>query len=197
MDIGTKGIARAVQYVPGLAQPVVQGRPKSGRPWKAIQRTRSSSQIRKGPLQHMSKSFGDRQVKRVRLKQTKALGKESFSSRFSFINFSHMVSTLPYHTEQELKDNTKAKREEKKAKIIERRKLKMENEYKNTTYQVINPEKMKRMNKKQLRMIKKTSVNKDGTVEFVSPFAKTQDNSAHARKIIDTSNGGGKRRGKR
>ena len=89
------------------------------------------------------------------------------------------------------------KKEEKKAKIIEKRKLKMENEYKNTTYQVINPEKMKRMNKKQLRMIKKTSVNRDGTVEFVSPYAKIQDNSAHARKVVDASNIGGKTKGRR
>lgn len=96
-----------------------------------------------------------------------------------------------------MKENTKAKKEEKKAKIIEKRKLKMENEYKNTTYQVINPEKMKRMNKKQLRMIKKTSVNKDGTVEFVSPYAKIQDNSAHGRKIIDTSKTGSKGKSRR
>ena len=73
----------------------------------------------------------------------------------------------------------------------------MENEYKSTTYQVINPEKMKRMNKRQLRMIKKTSVNRDGTVEFVSPYAKTQDNSAHARKVIDNSSPGGRKKGKR
>eukprot|EP01035_Chromulina_nebulosa_P016916 gene16916-22407_t len=46
----------------------------------------------------------------------------------------------------------------------------MANEYKNSLYQVINPSKLKTMSKKQLRLIKKTSVNKNGQVELVNPW---------------------------
>ena len=148
----------------------------------------------------MSKTFEERQVKKIQMRDTKALGKNS-PQKNPFYPLNYFAAFIWPHAmiylEHELKENTKVKKEEKKAKIIEKRKLKMENEYKNTTYQVINPEKMKRMNKKQLRMIKKTSVNRDGTVEFVSPYAKIQDNSAHARKVVDASNIGGKTKGRR
>ena len=38
--------------------------------------------------------------------------------------------------------------------------------------QVSDPEKLKNMSKKQLRMIKKTRVTDRGTIEFVSPYSK-------------------------
>ena len=86
MDINAKGISRAVQIVPGVAEPVVQGIPKSGRSWKPIQRARSSSQLRKGPLRHMSKSFDQRKVEKVKMAEIKALG-----NRTSLLNSLHLI----------------------------------------------------------------------------------------------------------
>jgi len=49
-----------------------------------------------------------------------------------------------------------------------KRKRKAENELANTKYQVISdPQKLKRMTKKQLRMIRKTQVGEDGVVRLV------------------------------
>ncbi len=60
----------------------------------------------------------------------------------------------------------RTKREEKK-------KRRAENLLKSTTYQVISdPNKLKRMSKKQLRMVKKTRVNAQGVVEFVGAYEK-------------------------
>ena len=120
---------------------IPEGMPKSGRCWKSKQRTRSSSQIRKGVLGHMASTFEERQLKSSRATETKAL-------------------------EQEIKDKTKTLRVEKKELQQERAKRRQANELKNSSYQVIDPTKMKNMNKKQLRMIKKTIVNKDGQVSF-------------------------------
>jgi hypothetical protein len=61
-------------------------------------------------------------------------------------------------------EKTKADRSAKKALSLERAKLRLANEMKNSSYQIIDPIKMKHMNKKQLRSIKKTTVNKDGQV---------------------------------
>ena len=98
MDINTNGISRAVQFVPGVSQPVLQGIPKSGRPWKAVQRTRSSSQLRKGPLKHMSKSFEERRVKKIQMQETKALGKifvETYYLHFYLYHCTRLTSHYP------------------------------------------------------------------------------------------------------
>ena len=34
----------------------------------------------------------------------------------------------------------------------------------------IKPDKLKKMNKKQLRMVKKTAMNKNGQIELVNPY---------------------------
>ena len=63
----------------------------------------------------------------------------------------------------------KAKRE----RAVEKQRRRAENELKGASYQVIsNPEKLKRMTKKQLRQVKKTRVNKDGVTELVPAYAR-------------------------
>lgn len=41
----------------------------------------------------------------------------------------------------------------------------------------LNPEKLKGMSKKQLRSVRKTSVNQFGQVELVSPYGGVSDNA--------------------
>jgi hypothetical protein len=72
--------------------------------------------------------------------------------------------------ENDLKDARKKRIEEAKAKRLEKEKRRIANEYKNSSYQMIDATKMKTMSKKQLRMVKKTSVNSKGQVELVNPW---------------------------
>lgn len=70
----------------------------------------------------------------------------------------------------------RAKREEKKAR-------KQRNEFKNASYQVIsNEQTIKSLSKKQLRMIKRTRVSKEGEVELVDAFAPTYDRKPAKRQ---------------
>ena len=127
---------------------IEDGRPKSGRTWKKKQTQRFSSQKRAGVLSHLGKSFEVKDRMRKEREQMKAL-------------------------EAELRANSKALKVAEIAKKEERKKQKMENEFKSSSYQVINPSKMKSMSKKQLRMVKKTAMNKNGQVELVNIFGTT------------------------
>jgi len=74
--------------------------------------------------------------------------------------------------DKEAKEEESAKRAEVRAKRIAKLKRKAENELKSSSFQVLrNPEKVKKMNKKQLRQVRKTVVNEHGGVELVSPWA--------------------------
>jgi hypothetical protein len=46
----------------------------------------------------------------------------------------------------------------------------------------LNPEKIKTMSKKQLRLVRKTAVNKNGQVELVNPWGNNADSSGAAKK---------------
>lgn len=60
-----------------------------------------------------------------------------------------------------------------RTRLEERKRRREENQYKSSKFQVVtDPEKLKSMSKKQLRMIKKTRVTERGTIEFVSPYSK-------------------------
>ena len=118
---------------------IPDGIPKSGRFWKAKQKSRSSSQVRKGVLSHLSLTFEERQLKQAKINETKLL-------------------------ENKIKEESRSQRAEKKARVQEIKKIRQANEMKSSTYQVIKGEKLKSMSKKQLRMIKKTVVNQHGQV---------------------------------
>ena len=54
--------------------------------------------------------------------------------------------------------------------VEDRRRRRAENELNSSSTQRVNARKVKNMNKKQLRQIKRVSVNADGTKEFTSPW---------------------------
>jgi hypothetical protein len=120
---------------------IPSGLAKSGRVWKTKQTTRFSIIKRSGMLNHLNKSFEMKQAERAAHQNMKEL-------------------------ERELKAEKKAKIEEEKQVREERQKRRLANEYKSSTFQVIKPETMKSMSKKQLRMVRKTSMNKNGVVEL-------------------------------
>jgi hypothetical protein len=126
---------------------IPDGMPKSGRVWKAKQTSRTSTQKRQGVLSHLQSTLEKRRKEKQDRDKVKAL-------------------------ERAMKEETIAKREDEKTQREERQKRRMENEFKSSKYQNINAEKMKTMNKKQLRMIKKTRMNKNGVVELVDAYAK-------------------------
>ena len=89
------------------------GRPKSGRVWKAMRVVRSSAQTRKGVLSHLSKTFEERNVIRQKNRNIKDM-------------------------EKEMIENRKQRKRDSRARTEELRKIRMENEYKNSQYQVVN-----------------------------------------------------------
>jgi hypothetical protein len=150
---------------------VPDGVPKSGRSWKIKQTARSSAQMKKGVLSHLSKTFEERDVERQKRKMVKEL-------------------------EREMIEDRKRKKLEEKTRREEQQKRRQENEYKNSVVQEVRrccvialqyllilhftlivceqlkPEKLKGMSKKQLRSVRKTAVNKHGQVELVNPWGE-------------------------
>ncbi|KAK8800717.1 hypothetical protein WA158_000042 [Blastocystis sp. Blastoise] len=73
---------------------------------------------------------------------------------------------------QIIEDRKEQKREHKK-KIEEHAKRRAQNELRSAKIQVLSdPTKIKAMSKKQLRQIKKSRMNANGEIEYVSPYAK-------------------------
>lgn len=104
---------------------IPRGKPKSGRVWKS-EKKRKSAVIGVQPLHT---PWEKKQKERMEKKLMKIY-------------------------EKELRDETKRQKEEKRRKIEERRKQKEENEKKSQVVQEIkNTAKIKRMKKKQLRML--------------------------------------------
>jgi hypothetical protein len=129
----------------GSAGKIPDGRAKSGRVWKTKQTYRSSSQTRHGCLSHMSKTFEQKEAERQEKIQMLALQKEMIDLK------------------KEKKTLDRIAKEDKA-------KLRMANEYKNSSFQEIRPEKLKSMSKKHLRMVRKTAVNQNGSLELVPAF---------------------------
>jgi hypothetical protein len=124
---------------------IPDGRPKSGRHWKPKQTTRFSYQQRQGVVSHLNKSFEEKELIRVKRDRTLVL-------------------------EREMRENNRQKAIEEKQRREDQQKRRMENEYKNSVYQTLRPEKLKGISKKQLRMVRKTAMNKNGQLELVNPW---------------------------
>jgi hypothetical protein len=92
--------------------PIPEGRPKSGRKWKVKKVARSSAQFRCGVLSHLSKSYEERKSIAQKLKNVKEFESELIESR------------------KQRKRDIRIRREEL-------RNRRMENEYKNSEYQVV------------------------------------------------------------
>lgn len=137
---------------------IPEGLNKSGRIWKIKQTARSSTQSRQGVLGHLAKTFEEKQLIRKRKQEVKQL-------------------------EDEIINRKKQKIADEKEKALERKKRRAENEQKTVTYQTLRPEKIKGMSKKQLRSVRKTSMNQEtGKVELVSPWADSKPKSI--KKIL-------------
>lgn len=142
-----KPVAKAIgdSVILGSAGKIPDGKVKSGRFWKNKQTFRSSSQTRHGCLAHMSKSFEQKEKERQEKIQMLALQKEMNDLKKEKIALDRIVKE-------------------------EKAKLRMANEYKNSSFQEIRPEKLKTMSKKHLRMVRKTAVNQNGSLELVPAF---------------------------
>lgn len=88
------------------------GKPKSGRVWKAKRVVRSSAQTRKGILSHLSKTFEERNIIRQKNRNIKDM-------------------------EKEMVENRKQRKRDSRTRTQELRKIRMENEYKNSQFQVV------------------------------------------------------------
>jgi len=131
---------------PQVRDLVTTGPPKSGRKWKMRQATRASAA---GIVKN--KSAWDVQMKRKRAEK---------ASR---------------EKEKEMVEKRRQKKIRKRERTLMNQRRKAENEMKSTSYQVINNtkgDKLKKMSKKQLKHIRKTSVRADGTVELVPVYQK-------------------------
>jgi hypothetical protein len=139
----------------------------SGRWWKSTRTEKSrmmvlrplrralSSSWEKKLASHLRRSFRPNarrpparpvQLDRVRQKETKEL-------------------------EKEMLQRAKEQRQQENDARVAKRKRKAENELANTKYQVISdPQKLKRLTKKQMRMIQKTQMGEDGVVRLVGAF---------------------------
>jgi hypothetical protein len=124
--------------------------PVSGRWWKTQNAHRSSNSNRDGKIATGQKmlSWAEKQAKKEKFKKMKDLERDLLDAK---------------------KRRIQASKDEKE----DLKKRKMENEMKAVVYQTINKtHKLKTMNKKQLRQIKKTRMNKNGVVELVGAYEK-------------------------
>lgn len=135
---------------------ITKGRNVSGRSWKhnSSQCQKASNLVTKVKNSAFSKSWKKKQEERALRKQVLEM-------------------------EKEIKESKKEEIREKHERRLEQEKRRMENEFKQSSRsaKTLNYNtaslKMKAMNKKQLRQIKKTRMNtKTGVVEYVSPYAK-------------------------
>lgn len=124
---------------------IPEGRPKSGRTWKVKQTSRFSFQQRQGVVGHLNKTLEEKEE--IRQKKDRMLA-----------------------LEREMKEENRQKAIEEKQRREDQQKRRMANEYKNSVYQTLRPEKLKGMSKKQLRMVRKTAMNKNGQLELVNPW---------------------------
>lgn len=124
---------------------IPDGRAKSGRFWKTKQTVRTSMDKKKGMMSKMRKTYEAHKAEREARKSMKAL-------------------------ENEMKAEKDQKKADEKARREERDRRRKENEFKTSAFQTINGEKLKKMSKKQLKNIAKTSMGKNGQLELVPAY---------------------------
>ena len=152
MVSGKESITEAKDSCIKKAPTILKGRNVSGRDWKP-QQSRASNLITKTPQNNASKSWERRKAERAARKDL-------------------------LERERELKEEKRQAAIEKKERRLEQEKRRMENEFRaaSRSAQMLGKNadlKMKSMNKKQLRQIKKTRINtKTGAIEYVSAYAK-------------------------
>jgi hypothetical protein len=144
-----------VYHQPGTflhAPDIKKGQNVSGRSWKMRPQKRTSTLVTKVKSNNRSTTWEEKEAARLRKRAVQ--GKE-----------------------KEMREATRLGKVEKRERALEQEKRRQANEYKATTMQALNLEKvgqkLRTMSKKQLRMVKKTRVNsKTGQVELVDAFAK-------------------------
>mmetsp|Transcript_2436 Transcript_2436/g.6167 ORF Transcript_2436/g.6167 Transcript_2436/m.6167 type:complete len:277 (+) Transcript_2436:50-880(+) len=127
---------------------LVRSVPASGRWWKKHQVEKNSMQIYKANPKTLSTSWEKKMALRKKRETIKDLEAQLKAQR---------------------DEDNRIAREKRAAK----KKRKAENELKNARVQVLrNTEKIKKMSKKQLRMVKKTEVDEDGNVRLVPLYSR-------------------------
>lgn len=125
---------------------VPRSTPASGRWWKPVQKQRFSAMKVKNKKSGINRSWARKLAERQRRKEMKEL-------------------------EAGLKALKEQKQEQERLKRAEKRKRKAENTLKNVRMQPIkNIAKLKKMNKKQLRSVKKTRIDSEGNVQLVGAY---------------------------
>ena len=140
-------ISRGATMVSSYVPKKARGLNVSGRFWKKPQKKYS---LRKSKADQ-DRLWAKKEAGKAKYREMKAIEKDFLAKR-------------------------QAERETRIAKLVEKRKRKAENEMKNASFQIIKDDsKIKRMSKKQLRLVKKMQVNVNtGVAEFVSPWAGKQ-----------------------
>ena len=160
-----RGTAAHTRHVAAVAG--ARGVPKSGRAWKRVQHKKFST-VRTDGTKELTSSWAKKEAKRTKARRVKEL-------------------------ERELRQQRVDRAQQKRDAAAEREKRRAENELKNTTYHVIKEgATIKRMNKKQLRQLKKTEFGADGVVRLVPAFGGGQ-----RRKEVDRIIGDGSYRPKK
>jgi hypothetical protein len=93
---------------------IKDGRPKSGRVWKAKQPCRSSAKLRRGVMSHLAMTFEEKERIREQKKYVKEL-------------------------ENQMREEKQAEKELLKQKRVEREKRRLDNENKTSVYQNVSP----------------------------------------------------------
>ena len=146
VNASSNGDSRAKEGVKVVFKGVPRSTPASGRWWKPVQKQRFSAMKLKNKKAGVNKSWKRKMEERQRRKEVKEL-------------------------EREIKEMKQKQREEERLKRVEKRKRKAENTMKNIRMQPIkNVAKLKKMNKKQLRSVKKTRIDDEGNVHLVGAY---------------------------
>ncbi|KNB46161.1 hypothetical protein JH06_1016 [Blastocystis sp. subtype 4] len=138
---------------------IPQGIGAAGKVWRKKHEQKFSLFATNGALQ-IKTSWQEKEERRKRLQRTKELEKSI--------------------TERRIEE-----KRQRRQQIEERRARREQNEIKSMKVQTIrDTNKLKKMSKKQLKQIKKTRVDKNGNVEYVSAYAKILSLISCRRKLI-------------